>query len=130
MKKILIHAELHGPYMHLGTYAIVIPGVAVHMVTKDTIDAVTYKEPTPPTPPTVEDWMEANDVAPYRANAESWYWDGPDSYAVLGKEKLPADVWALVGGGLDDTETRDFPSRDDAVCALEVALRKLGKISE
>jgi hypothetical protein len=47
-----------------------------------------------------------------------------------GKERLPADVWALVGGGLDDTETRDFSSRDDAVCALEVALRKLGKISE
>jgi hypothetical protein len=84
--------------------------------------------------------MEANDVEPYTNDVEPYtptrksgrvhFWDGPDCDMSYGKERLPADVWALVGGGLDDTETRDFSSRDDAVCALEVALRKLGKISE
>lgn len=74
---------------------------------------------------TVEDWMRENDREPYCSGID-WYWDGPDSEVHLGKEELPAEVWAKMRCPNDTCE--DYASRAEAVADLRQALLSLNLI--
>jgi hypothetical protein len=79
----------------------------------------------PAVPRTVEDWMRENAREPYCTGID-WYWDGPDSEVHLGKEELPAEVWAKMRCPNDTCG--DYDTRDEAVADLRRALLSLNLI--
>lgn len=98
----------------------------------DLIDAVEREvekrhEERNATCPDVETWMQAHDREPFQAAFQSFWWDGPKSQHILGREKLPADVWAAMTTEHPALRVK-FPTREAAVAALRAALVKLGRI--
>lgn len=76
----------------------------------------------------VEDWMRINNVEPYKDDY-GWYWDGPNSDIVKGREQLPAGVWVHVRES-PESVSENYLTREDAIAALRLALLSLNLIAE